>query len=584
MFGRKGTGPSMTKPKGARYEPYGRPLQSDISDSGRYQETGLTDVSTGLLGELFGDEKEHEPESSKSSSVMFPSAEATTPMKSEYSAEDSENIEQDVDPGYDACSPEVTKGVPNAEDLDMWTEPPTEIIWSNIGTSQHADGWIGTRPLGEAEFGLASLWERFDENGLSVDQMVVKQIGGGRSQDWDPAVPQEAMILNRLNDTLDWSGVIEIRGYKQYLKESVHRIFMEYCPKGDLRRLYRRQYFPEAFLWEVFYHLGEAAATMGTGFMGANGQLNEIVHRDIKPRNVFLANPDPAENTFYPVAKLGNWGLAIATGIADDRNPSQYKGAGNSNYMAPEQQDTHDEGRYSLGPFRRLSSCTNIWAIGATMYDLLTLHHVKKALYRDEMDDDGEGLAEIHTDREPEYTHRLRRLVRSCLRPNPRDRPSIRELQEAIRFSRSHFKLEGSRLGGEDQSAPHESERLYFSSKEIAERSDRWQPTDQDMTEGDESDYGDPRHSGMRFPEWGGGEKTDDEDADRGSSIDGERATRRILAGYTGDVAQGGTPAGGGEDEMEADSGSLGESLTSKLPKPPEYRLPTRNKRADWMR
>ena len=105
-------------------------------------------------------------------------------------------------------------------------------------------------------------------------------------------------------------GVVELRGYRRYVVHMVHRIYMEYCPYGDLRTLckqYRkfrlatpdqnkrsqypfimlrshRQYLPEPFLWEVFYYLTEACAAMEHGPPDHPWDY-DIVHRDIKPAN-----------------------------------------------------------------------------------------------------------------------------------------------------------------------------------------------------------------------------------------------------------------------------------------------------------
>lgn len=35
-------------------------------------------------------------------------------------------------------------------------------------------------------------------------------------------------------------AVVELRGYRRYMRHSIHRIYMEYCPYGDLRRLCKR--------------------------------------------------------------------------------------------------------------------------------------------------------------------------------------------------------------------------------------------------------------------------------------------------------------------------------------------------------
>ena len=51
-----------------------------------------------------------------------------------------------------------------------------------------------------------------------------------------------------------------------------------------LINVFNRQYFPEPFLWDTFYHLVEAAVAMRDGPEDAEWDF-EIVHRDIKPRN-----------------------------------------------------------------------------------------------------------------------------------------------------------------------------------------------------------------------------------------------------------------------------------------------------------
>ena len=56
-------------------------------------------------------------------------------------------------------------------------------------------------------------------------------------------------------------------------------------PSHDsLTNTVNRQYLPEAFLWDTFYHLVEAAVAMRDG--PRKGEWGfEFVHRDIKPGN-----------------------------------------------------------------------------------------------------------------------------------------------------------------------------------------------------------------------------------------------------------------------------------------------------------
>lgn len=81
-----------------------------------------------------------------------------------------------------------------------------------------------------------------------------------------------------------------------------------------------------------------------------------MVHRDLKPHNsknfqirsfhcwdiltqrasVFLGHENKEKGfPFYPVAKTGDFGLAVITNEKDPENPNGYQGPGTGNYMAP---------------------------------------------------------------------------------------------------------------------------------------------------------------------------------------------------------------------------------------------------------
>ena len=81
----------------------------------------------------------------------------------------------------------------------------------------------------------------------------------------------------------------------------------------------------------------------------------EIVHRDMKPGNgkkfhvefftsrdnsptksVFLGYENANKGfPFYPVAKLGDFGMAVMTNRDDPKNPARYKRWGTEGYRAP---------------------------------------------------------------------------------------------------------------------------------------------------------------------------------------------------------------------------------------------------------
>lgn len=87
------------------------------------------------------------------------------------------------------------------------------------------------------------------------------------------------------------NGTVQLRGYRRYPRSRAHRIYMEYCEHGSLEQLigrYRldRQWIPEEFIWDAFYHLAKACRAIDRGPSQPEGQEAHIyVHRDIKPDN-----------------------------------------------------------------------------------------------------------------------------------------------------------------------------------------------------------------------------------------------------------------------------------------------------------
>ena len=143
--------------------------------------------------------------------------------------------------------------------------------------------------------------------------MVIKQMGV-RKGIWRPEMPIEVTMMKKMEET-DCPSVVKYIDYRRFLHDQVHRIYMEYCPYGDLRRLYKRYrkfrfvcpciavevevltmsrlYMPEPFLWHVFHHLAEAAAAMRYGASEGGWSGHEIVHRDIKPGNSLTPEASP---------------------------------------------------------------------------------------------------------------------------------------------------------------------------------------------------------------------------------------------------------------------------------------------------
>jgi serine/threonine protein kinase len=84
-----------------------------------------------------------------------------------------------------------------------------------------------------------------------------------------------------------------------------------------------------------------------------------ILHRDIKPDNVILA-PGSAPGEFTP--RLTDFGLAKVVEEAGEETRSEAR-VGTPHYMAPEQ---------AAGRHRDVGPATDVYALGATLYEILT--------------------------------------------------------------------------------------------------------------------------------------------------------------------------------------------------------------------
>lgn len=112
-------------------------------------------------------------------------------------------------------------------------------------------------------------------------------------------------------------------------------------------------------------------------------------------------------------------------------------------------------------PLPKLSAHTNIWGIGAIMFELLTNEAVVLYL-SDEEWTLNEAFQQIPNVRNPRYSSALTELIRLCLMPEPWDRPSIEELELKIG-------VRCQSVTDELAANPslHQQDRLYYKGSEI---------------------------------------------------------------------------------------------------------------------
>lgn len=176
-------------------------------------------------------------------------------------------------------------------------------------------------------------------------------------------------------------------------------LFTEWCDLGSLgdfetKMLDRRTKVPEAFVWHVLKALIDAVHYCHRG-PGGGGQWESVVHRDIKPDNVFLKSPRRAGD--YAIVKLGDFGSAI--GASDPRYHTYNGRRGTPGWEPPEAPNFGMRG--------------DVWGVGAVAQSLCRL-----------------GIDEIDPARGvgKHYSEDLDECVRACLTFHKFERPYAGEV------------------------------------------------------------------------------------------------------------------------------------------------------------
>jgi len=133
-------------------------------------------------------------------------------------------------------------------------------------------------------------------------------------------------------------------------------LFLQYCSAGDLHQVIEWYYehnktIPEGFVWTVFCHLSEALAFIHRGYPdhGTGDTWNTVIHRDVKPPNVFLTWPHGRRS--YPDVLLGDFGLAA---LPSDRGFERTEYGGSYDWQPPEAPEASTRG--------------DVWALGAIIH------------------------------------------------------------------------------------------------------------------------------------------------------------------------------------------------------------------------
>lgn len=184
--------------------------------------------------------------------------------------------------------------------------------------------------IGKGAF--SSIYRAFDEK--EQKNVAIKVIKKQRVMKIMKQIRLEISLLH----SLDHPNIVTCFGSfedKKYLY-----IILEYCEKGDLSELLKANVFSEQDVHFYFSHLVSALKYLHT---------KQIIHRDIKPKNILVSNDNILKLTDFGFAKHSN---------AIDMNKTI---CGSPLYMAPE--------ILSSSPY---STVSDLWSIGIVLFEMIS--------------------------------------------------------------------------------------------------------------------------------------------------------------------------------------------------------------------
>ncbi|CAI5709285.1 unnamed protein product [Hyaloperonospora brassicae] len=209
------------------------------------------------------------------------------------------------------------------------------------------DAYEQIRIIGKGSFGVVTQIVRKADRKM----LVWKEVNYGAMSE-----KEKQLIVSEVNILRELRHPHIVRYLDRVIDKQATRIYivMEYCEGGDLGQFIKRKkregsYIEEGFIWHIFTHIFLALKECHRHREG--NVVRPILHRDIKPGNIFL---DSNNN-----AKLGDFGLAKE--LSSESRFAQTN-VGTPYYMSPEMVNemTYDDR-------------SDIWALGCLLYEMATL-------------------------------------------------------------------------------------------------------------------------------------------------------------------------------------------------------------------
>ncbi|CDK26208.1 unnamed protein product [Kuraishia capsulata CBS 1993] len=244
----------------------------------------------------------------------------------------------------------------------------------------------------------------------------------------------------RILRELKHQNIVQYIHHDHIPEEHVVHLYMEYCDGGDLSTVIknykqRKEYVPEEMIWPIFTQVLLALYRCHNGFdipavsnvfqstpeENAPKNIDQgsvVIHRDIKPDNIFLLKDSSV--------KLGDFGLAK---MLKHENEFAKTYVGTPYYMSPE-----------VLVDKPYSPVCDIWSLGCVMYEMCSLAPPFQAKTHFSLH---EKIKAGTFNPIPEhYSHRLKMVINACLITDPEERASANQLLQDSSFKIFRKELE----------------------------------------------------------------------------------------------------------------------------------------------
>lgn len=304
--------------------------------------------------------------------------------------------------------------------------------------------------IGKGNFGSISKIRRISDGKI----LVWKEIDYGKMSD-----KEKSQIVSEVNILRELNHPNIVKYYDRIIDKQHSKIYiiMEYCEGGDISQLIKRlkknkESLTEDLIWKMFTQL--ILALFECHNLNKDGK--KVLHRDLKPNNVFI----DCENNI----KLGDFGLAR---ILNNTSIFAQSHVGTPYYMSPEQIEE-----------KEYDDKSDIWSLGCFLYEITSLNppfeaknHYSLALKIKS------GKVEKINSR---YSDELQRVILWLLQVDQNRRPSIEDL---LNLPQVNLRIREKRLKDNFFKLKKFEENLKRKENEIVEKEDNLKKREESLIE-----------------------------------------------------------------------------------------------------